>query len=258
MNNLYYIDTHVHLNDKKILSHLDEVIIDALNNNVKKMFIVGWDKISSIKAIELSHKYEFCYAIIGFHPCNVKGLTDADYDWLDNALNDERVVALGEIGYDFHWDTTTKEEQDVAFIKQLELAIKHQLPVSIHSRDAAMASFDVLSKYSDKLVGGVLHSYSGSVEMAKEYVKKGFILGISGPLTFKNARVNKEVVKAINLEYLVTETDSPYLTPHPYRGTENGPKYIPLILKEIATLKDLDTDTVMTEVINNVKRVFGV
>ena len=258
MNNLYYIDTHVHLNDEKILSHLDEVINDALNNNVKKMFIVGWDKISSIKAIELSHKYEFCYAIIGFHPCNVKGLADADYDWLDNALNDERVVAVGEIGYDFHWDTTTKEEQDVAFIKQLELAVKHQLPVSIHSRDAAMVSFDVLSKYSDKLVGGVLHSYSGSVEMAKEYVKRGFILGISGPLTFKNARVNKEVVKAINLEYLVTETDSPYLTPHPYRGTENGPKYIPLILKEIATLKEISEEIALSEIINNVKRVFGV
>ena len=258
MNNLYYIDTHVHLNDDKILSHLDEVISDALKENVKKMFIVGWDKISSIKAIELAHKYEFCYAIIGFHPCNVKGLTEDDYNWLDKALCDEKVVALGEIGYDFHWDTTTKEEQDVAFVKQLDLAVKHNLPVSIHSRDASQVTFDVLLKYFDKLAGGVLHSYSGSVEMAKEYVKRGFILGISGPLTFKNAKVNKEVVKEIDLKYLVTETDSPYLTPHPYRGTENGPKYIPLILKEIANLKELSEEVVIEEISNNVKRLFGV
>lgn len=258
MNNIYYIDTHVHLNDDKIFSHLDEVITDALNNNVKKMFVVGWDKMSSMKALELAHEYDFCYAIIGFHPCNVKGLTDDDYNWLDEHLSDEKVVALGEIGYDFHWDTTTKEEQDVAFIRQLDLAVKHNLPVSIHSRDAHQVTFDVLSKYSKVLKGGVLHSYSGSTELAKEYIKRGFILGISGPLTFKNAKVNKEVVKEIELKYLVSETDSPYLTPHPYRGSENGPKYIPLIVKEIALLKELDENIVIEEIINNVKRVFGV
>lgn len=258
MSDLYYIDTHVHLNDEKLLIHLDEVINDALNNGVKKMFIVGWDKESSEKALELAHKYDFCYAIIGFHPCNIKGYTEAEYNWLDEHLSDEKVVALGEIGYDFHWDTTTKEEQDAAFIKQLDLAVKHKLPVSIHSRDASQITFDVLSAYSEKLVGGVLHSYSGSVELAKEYTKKGFILGISGPLTFKNARVNKEVVKEIDLKFLVTETDSPYLTPHPYRGTENGPKYIPLILKEIANIKNLDESICQEEIIKNVKRVFGV
>ena len=258
MKKLYYIDTHVHLNDEKLLIHLDEVISDAINNNVKKMFIVGWDKESSMKALELAHKYDFCYAIIGFHPCNIKGYSDEEYDWLDNALNDEKVVALGEIGYDFHWDTTTKEEQDVAFIKQLDLAVKHKLPVSIHSRDASQVTFDVLSKYSKLLKGGVLHSYSGSVELAKEYVKRGFVLGISGPLTFKNAKVNKEVVKEIELKYLVSETDSPYLTPHPYRGLENGPKHIPLIVKEIALLKEVDETIVIEEIINNVKRVFGV
>ena len=131
MSDLYYIDTHVHLNDEKLLIHLDEVINDALNNGVRKMFIVGWDKESSKKALELAHKYDFCYAIIGFHPCNIKGYTDAEYNWLDEHLSDEKVVALGEIGYDFHWDTTTKEEQDIAFVKQLDLAVKHKLPVSI-------------------------------------------------------------------------------------------------------------------------------
>lgn len=258
MKDLYYIDTHVHLNDDKILLHLDEVINDALNNNVKKMFVVGWDLESSKKAIELSHKYDFCYAIIGFHPCNIKGYTDFHYNWLDEHLNDEKVVAVGEIGFDFYWDSTTKEEQVVAFIKQLDLAIKHNLPVSIHSRDAHQPTFDILKKYSDKLCGGVLHAYSGSVEMAKEYVKLGFLLGMGGPLTFKNAKSNKEVVKAIDLDYFVTETDSPYLTPHPYRGTENGPKYIPLIVDEIASLKEISKEEVMEKVIKNTYKMFGV
>lgn len=258
MKELYYIDTHVHLNDEKILLHLDEVINDSLNNNVEKMFIVGWDLESSKKAIELSNKYDFCYAIIGFHPCNIKGYNDSHYNWLDEHLNDEKVVALGEIGFDFYWDSTTKEEQEIAFIKQLDLAVKHKLPISIHSRDAHQPTFDILSKYSDKLCGGVLHAYSGSVEMAKEYVKLGFLLGMGGPLTFKNAKVNKEVVKEISLEYLITETDSPYLTPHPYRGTENGPKYIPLIVDEIASLKEITKEEVMEQVMKNTFLMFGV
>ena len=258
MKELYYIDTHVHLNDEKIKAHFDEVLNDALNNNVKKMFVVGWDKESSIEAIKIAEQYDFCYAIIGFHPCNIKGYTDQEYAWLDEALNHPKVVALGEIGYDFYWDTTTKEEQTIAFVKQLDLAVKHHLPVSIHSRDAAQITFDLLKTYSSKLVGGVLHSYSGSVEMAKEYIKCGFVLGISGPLTFKNARLNKEVVKEIPLEYFVSETDSPYLTPHPYRGKENGPKYIPLIVSEIASIKELEETKVIKQIIVNVERVFGV
>lgn len=251
------IDTHCHLNIDRIYEKIELVLKEAKEANVNKIIVPGFDLESSKLALEIAKKYDNCYAAIGFHPTEIKGY-DEEYAWLEMAAKEDCVVAIGECGFDFHWDTTTKEEQDVAFIKQLELAVKHQLPVSIHSRDAAMVSFDVLSKYSDKLVGGVLHSYSGSVEMAKEYVKRGFILGISGPLTFKNARVNKEVVKAINLEYLVTETDSPYLTPHPYRGTENGPKYIPLILKEIATLKEISEEIALSEIINNVKRVFGV
>ena len=166
MDNLYYIDTHVHLNDEKILSHLDEVINDALINNVRKMFIVGWDLESSKLAIELAHRYDFCYAIIGFHPCNIRGYNDFHYNWLEKNVSDEKVVALGEIGFDFYWDSTTKEEQLYAFKRQLDIAVKHNKVVSIHSRDAAAMTFDTLKEYKGKLLGGVLHSYSGSVELA--------------------------------------------------------------------------------------------
>ena len=258
MDNLYYIDTHVHLNDEKILSHLDEVINDALINNVRKMFIVGWDLESSKLAIELAHRYDFCYAIIGFHPCNIRGYNDFHYNWLEENINDDKVVALGEIGLDFYWDSTTKEEQLYAFKRQLDIAVKHKKVVSIHSRDASAMTFDTLKEYKGKLLGGVLHSYSGSVELAKEYIKLNFMFGISGPLTFKNAKTNKEVVAAIDLKHFISETDSPYLTPHPYRGKENGPKYIPLIVDEIARIKEVSKEEVMKAIIENTNRMFGV
>lgn len=257
MENIF-IDTHVHLNDLKLKCHLDEVINDAFLNNVKKMFVVGWDKESSIEALNIAHKYEWCYAIIGFHPCNIKGYTDEEYNWLENAAKDEKVVAIGEIGFDFHWDTTTKEEQIVAFKKQIEIAKRVNKPICIHSRDAHLATFEVLKETNASMVGGVLHSYSGSSEMAKEYIKMNFIFGISGPVTFKNGKSMKEVVNDIPLKYIITETDSPYLTPSPYRGTENGPKYIPLIAEEIASIKEISIDEVKLEIMNNVKRVFGV
>ena len=168
------------------------------------------------------------------------------------------MVAIGEIGYDFHWDTTTKEEQEVAFIRQIEIAKKHKLPISIHSRDAIELTLATLKKYNAKEVGGVMHSYSGSKEMAKLFIKENFYLGISGPVTFKNGRVLKEVVENIDLKYLLTETDSPYLTPHPYRGKENGPKYIPLIVDEIANIKGITSKEVEEQVEKNSVMLFGV
>ena len=253
-----FIDTHVHLNDEALLQHIDEVINDAFKNDVKKMLVVGWDKASSIKAIEFAEKYDWCYAIIGFHPCNIKDITEDDYKWLEEAGKNDCVVGIGEIGFDFHWDTTTKEEQIAAFRRQIEIAKRLKKPISVHSRDAAQITFDTIKEFSDENLTGVIHSYSGSAELAKEYVKLNFVLGIGGPVTFKNGRTAKETVKAIPLEYLVTETDSPYLTPTPYRGTENGPKYIPLIAQQIATLKEVELDTVTKQIEENVRRVFKI
>ncbi len=253
-----YIDTHVHLNDEALLNDLDLVIEEAFLNDVKTMFVVGWDKVSSIKAINLAEKYDWCYAIIGFHPCNIRGLTDDDYNWLEKNLKNERVIALGEIGFDLHWDTTTLEEQMIAFRRQVEIAKKVNKPIMIHSRDAAMITLEEVKNTNAKTIGGVLHSYSGSSQMAKEYIKLGFSFGISGPVTFKNGRTMKEVVNDIPLEYLISETDSPYLTPHPYRGKQNGPKYIPLIVDEIARIKGMDVENVKKAILDNVSRIFGV
>lgn len=251
-----YIDTHVHLNNKDIELHLDEVINDAFNNKVTKMIVVGYDLETSIKAVELAKKYDWCFAAVGFHPTEIKGYTDWEYDELENLIQNKKVVAIGEVGFDFHWNTTTLEEQKNAFERQIKLAIKYDLPLIIHSRDAHQITFDTLKNNNANLVGGIMHSYSGSSELAKEYIKLNFSFGISGPVTFKNGKNMKEVVNDIDLKYLVSETDSPYLTPHPFRGTENGPKYIPLIVEKIANIKGINVEEVAKNIMNNVKRIF--
>lgn len=252
-----YIDTHVHLNNKEIESHLDEVIKDAFNNGVTKMIVVGYDMETSRKAVELADKYDWCYAAVGFHPTEIKEYSDKEYQELEQLAKHRKVIAIGEVGYDFHWDTTSLEEQQEAFVRQIKLAIKLKLPLIIHSRDAHQITFDTLKEHNASIVGGIMHSYSGSSELAKEYIKLNFSFGISGPVTFKNGRSMKEVVKEIDLKYLVSETDSPYLTPHPFRGTENGPKYIPLIVEEMAMIKGITKEEVAKNIIDNVKRIFG-
>lgn len=252
-----FIDTHVHLNSKQLESHLEEVIQDAFLKQVTTMIVVGYDLETSQKAILLAHQYDWCYAAVGFHPTEIKDYTDNEYQILEEMLQDEKVVALGEVGYDLHWDTTTVEEQEGAFVRQIELAKKYHLPLMIHSRDAHQITFDTLKKHHAEEIGGIMHSYSGSVELAKEYIKMNFSFGISGPVTFKNGKNMKEVVEQIDIQYLVSETDSPYLTPHPYRGTENGPQYIPLIVEEMAKIKQISVEEMALAIRNNVNRIVG-
>ena len=252
-----FIDTHVHLNNKDLNLKLEEVLKEAYENKVDKFIVVGYDKETSKLAIELAHKINNCYASVGYHPTEIKDYCDEDYNELEHMAKDEKVVAIGEVGYDFHWDATTKEEQEYAFIKQIEIAKKLNLPLIIHSRDAHQITFDTLKKHHANEVGGIMHSYSGSSELAKEYIKLNFCFGISGPVTFKNGKSMKEVVNDIDLKYLVSETDSPYLTPHPHRGKENGPKYIPLIVEEIAKIKGISCEEVAYNILDNVNRIFG-
>lgn len=252
-----FIDTHVHLNNSDLNAKLKEVLDEAYLNRVDKFIVVGYDKESSKLAIELANKIDNCYASVGYHPTEIKDYTEEDYQELELMAKNSRVIAIGEVGYDFHWDVTTKEEQEYAFIKQIEIAKKLKLPLIIHSRDAHQITFDTLKNNNAKEVGGIMHSYSGSSELAKEYIKLNFCFGISGPVTFKNGKSMKEVVNDIDIKYLVSETDSPYLTPHPHRGEENGPKYIPLIVEEIANIKGITTEDAAINILNNVNRIFG-
>lgn len=253
---MMFIDTHSHLNNPDLYEKIAQVIKEANDAQVGLFIVPGYDYETSKLALELAHQYSFIYAAIGFHPTEIKGYGDKEYNWLAEKANDEKVVAIGEVGYDFHWDTTTKEEQQEAFCKQIEIAKKVNKPLIIHSRDAIQLTLDTLKDSGAAKVGGVMHAYSGSLEIAPLFIKENFYLGVGGPVTFKNAKEIKKVVKEIPLEYLLSETDSPYLTPHPYRGCENGPKYIPLIVNEIAELKGMKTTEVTKVLLENAKKLF--
>lgn len=254
-----YIDTHVHLNDETLYQKITETLNEAQKAGVSKFFVVGYDKNTSKLAIDIAKQYNNCFAIIGYHPTEVKDLTEEDYQWLEqNATKENKVIAIGECGYDFHWDKTTKEEQYIAFVKQIQIAKRLNLPLSIHSRDAMQITFDTLKEQHAETVGGVMHSFAGTKEMAKEYIKLNFVFGISGPVTFKNGRTMREVVETVDIKYILSETDSPYLSPEPFRGKENGPKNIPIIVNKIAEIKNTSVEEVSKKINENVFRVFGV
>lgn len=248
------IDTHMHIFDERY-ENQEETIKFALENNVKKMIIVGFDKESSLKALELSKKYDFIYLSVGLHPSEVKKEEDKELIWLKDILNNEKVISIGEIGLDYYWDKTFKEEQKHYFKKQIELAKEYNLPIIVHCRDAVQDCFDILK---DSNVKGVMHCYSGSLEMAKEFIKRGYYLGIGGVVTFKNAVEIKRVVEEIDINFLLSETDSPYLTPVPFRGKLNQPAYTKYVVEEIAKIKNLPMEKVEETLEENTKRLFNI
>lgn len=256
MKDYIFVDTHCHFNSDDLFINYDEVKKDAEDVGVKLFICPGFDLETSKKAIEIAEKYDNVYAAIGFHPTEIKNYGEAEYAWLEEAAKNPKVVAIGEVGFDFHWNTTTKEEQEASFIRQIEIANKVGKPLIIHARDAHQITFDTLKKYHQNVVG-VMHSFSGSVELAKEYVKMGFYIGLGGPVTFTNAKDPKIVAEGIDINYLLTETDSPYLAPHPLRGTKNEPKNIPLIAEKIALLKGIEINELQEKVLNNTKRLFN-
>lgn len=249
------IDTHVHLNDERLLKELDAVFERAKAQNVTKMIVIGYDVASSKKAIALAEEYSFVYANIGIHPSDVHKMKESDLDWIKHHLTHEKVIAIGEIGLDYYWSKEHKELQIQVFKEQLQLAKEFHLPVAIHSRDAIQDTYDMLK---DAGVQGVMHCYSGSKEMATEFVKLGYYIGIGGVVTFKNAKEIKEVVDVVPLTHILSETDAPYLAPHPYRGKMNEPSYIPLIVEKIAQIKEIDVKEVEIAIENNVKRLYGI
>lgn len=253
-----FVDTHVHLNDRRLYENLEEVIAEANDAGVGLMVCIGYDKVSSQLALEIAKKYPGVYAALGFHPSDIKGITDEDYQWLEEQAEHEKVVALGEIGLDYYWNKDNKEAQAQAFERQLAIAAKLQKPVVIHMREASQDTYQILKKHYDKIPGGVMHAYSGSAEMAHEFVKLNLLIGVGGVVTFKNGQKLKEVVQELDAKHLVTETDAPYLTPVPYRGKTNYPKYIPLIASEIAEIKNMSLDELMNQILTNTKILFNI
>ena len=252
------IDTHSHLNDEALYQNLDEVISRALQVGVEKMVVIGWDKESSKLAIKIAEQYPFIYACIGYHPENLEGVSEDDLNEVLNLSSHPKVVGIGEIGLDYHWekDPQKREIQKEFFIKQIEYANKVGLPISIHSREAFQDTIEILKKHKPEH-SGVLHCYSGSVEGLQDVFNLNLYIGLDGPVTFRNAKTPKEVAAEVPLENLVLETDSPYLSPHPLRGTVNEPANIILVADEIARLRDMSKKHLLEVVYENSCKLFN-
>ena len=251
MKNDYLVDTHCHMN---LTDDIDSMIMDGEKNNVKKFIISGCDAKSIRDGLEIIYRYPSIFMTVGFHPDEVDDLTDKDINDLEILIKtNKKIVGIGEIGLDYYHNDMNKETQKEFFEKQLDLAEKYDLPVVIHSRDSIQDVYDILKKHKNR---GVIHCFSGSIEMAKLFIDLGFYLGIGGVLTFKNSKL-KEVVSELSLDNIVLETDSPYLAPEPYRGHTNYPKNIKIIATELRKLKDVTLEEVTEATTSNVNRIYN-
>ncbi|MGT2771900.1 TatD family hydrolase [Streptococcus marimammalium] len=249
-------DTHTHLNVSHFLGREEEEIALAKEFGVIKMNIVGFDQETIERSLELSKKYSNLYSTIGWHPTEAGTYTNEVEDFLKSHLSDEKVVAVGEIGLDYHWMTASKEVQRTVFKRQIKLAKDHGLPFVIHTRDALEDTYQVLKEEGVGENGGIMHSYSGSLEMAEKLIALGMMISFSGVVTFKKARDVQEVAKNIPLDKLLVETDAPYLAPVPKRGRENKPAYTRYIVEKIAELRGISVEEVADASYQNAKRIF--
>lgn len=248
------IDTHMHIFEDEYKDIIDEVINEAIDNDVRKMIAVGFDYQSSLKAIELANKFPFIYASVGLHPSEVLKEKDKELKWIYELAKNKKVIAIGEIGLDYYWDKSFVDEQKEMFIKQLNIANKLKLPVIIHCRDAINDCYKIVKTTNNK---GVMHCFSSSLEMAKEFIKLGYYIGIGGVVTFKNSKEIKEIAKSVDLNKIVSETDSPYLTPEPFRGKLNKPGYTKYVVEEIAKLRNENIAKVKLILEENANQLFN-
>ena len=245
------VDTHCHI-FSEYYDDIDEVVMRARDAGVTMLVVNGIDRRTNEEVLELVKKYDIVYGALGFQPEVAESINDDDLSFIEKHINDDKIVAVGEIGLDYHYDVD-KEKQKEVFKRQLEIAKKYNKPVIVHSRECIQDTYDILKVSSVK---GIMHCYSGSVEMAREFCKIGFYLGIGGIVTFKNAVKLVDVIKDIGLEYIVLETDSPYLSPEPYRGKRNEPINVGVILQKICALKGLDYKDASEITTGNVLRLF--
>ena len=251
-----FVDTHCHLLIE-YYDDIDDVIKRAINNGVKRIIINGYNMQSNYQILDLVREYDIVYGALGIQPEELYDFNQENLDFIENHIKDDKIVAVGEIGLDYHYDIDREKQKDL-FKIQLDIAVRNNKPVIIHSRDCIQETYNILKEYTKDGLKGVMHCYSGSVEMAHEFNKIGFLLGIGGVCTFKNAKSLIDVIKFIKLEYIVLETDSPYLTPEPYRGKRNEPAYIPIIAERVADVKGLDIYEIKETTTDNARRLFDI
>lgn len=251
-------DTHAHLNATQFEEDVVEVIERAKSENVSHIVVVGFDRETITRAMELTEQYDMIYAAVGWHPVDAIDMTDEDLDWIKQLAAHPKVVAIGEMGLDYYWDKSPKEIQQEVFRKQIRLAKEVKLPIIIHNREATEDVVKILQEENAGEVGGIMHCFTGSLETAEQCMKMNFYLSFGGPVTFKNAKKPKEVVKEIPMDFLLIETDCPYLTPHPFRGKRNEPSYVKYVAEQIAELKGLTFEEVAKKTSDNAMKLFGI
>ncbi|MGE6632335.1 TatD family hydrolase [Bacillus sp. NPDC077027] len=251
-------DTHAHLNAEQYKEDLEQVIQRAQEEQVEKIVVVGFDRPTINRAMELIEEYDFLYAAIGWHPVDAIDMTDEDLAWIKELSAHEKVVAIGEMGLDYYWDKSPKEVQKDVFRRQIALAKEVNLPIIIHNREATEDVVTILKEEGAAEVGGIMHCFTGSLEVAKECMKMNFYISFGGPVTFKNAKKPKEVVKEIPRDRLLIETDCPYLSPTPFRGKRNEPSYVKYIAEQIAELREISFEELAELTTENAKKVFRI
>ncbi|MCW4644963.1 TatD family hydrolase [Bacillus safensis] len=251
-------DTHAHLNAEQYNEDLEQVIERAKSEKVEKIVVVGFDRPTITRAMELIEEYDFIYAAIGWHPVDAIDMTDEDLAWIKDLSQHEKVVAIGEMGLDYYWDKSPKDVQKEVFRRQIALAKEVKLPIVIHNRDATEDVMTILKEEGAAEVGGIMHCFTGSLETAKACMEMNFYISFGGPVTFKNAKKPKEVVKEIPSDKLLIETDCPYLTPVPFRGKRNEPSYVKYIAEQIAELREISFEELAELTTKNAKKVFRI
>ena len=252
-----FIDSHAHLDDERFNGGRDELIQSLIKNGIELVLNPGADLTTSKNAVKLSEKYECIYAAVGCHPHDSKDMTDQTIDLFRYMAKNSKVLAIGEIGLDYYYDNSDRDIQRKWFREQIKLAKELDIPYIVHDRDAHEDVLRIMKEEHYSGARGILHCYSSSVEMAKEFIKLGFMISLGGPVTFKKAKTPKLVALEIPIEHILIETDSPYLTPEPYRGKRNEPLYVKYVAEEIARIKNVSVDNIAEHTNKNFKKLFN-
>ena len=252
-----FFDTHAHVNDKQFDADREAFIESLSRYNITAFTEVAYDIMSSYAAVSLAGRYDRVYAAVGVHPADVDGIANSDMDILRELLKRDKVVALGEIGLDYHWDDSPERTvQQEWFEKQIYVAKEEKMPIIVHTRDAMEDTINILK--STKADDGIIHCYSGSVESARVLLNMGFYISIAGPVTFKNAKSLLEVARFVPLDRLLIETDSPYMAPEPNRGKRNCPAYVRYVCERVAALRNMKVEELAEITTNNAKTVYRI
>ncbi|MBB5174918.1 TatD DNase family protein [Texcoconibacillus texcoconensis] len=251
-------DTHVHLNIDHFQEDLEEVITRAQDAGVERMLVVGFNEETIPRALELAETYDFMYAAVGWHPVDAIDMTEEHLAWIEECASHEKVVAIGEMGLDYHWDKSPADVQKKVFREQIALAKRVQLPIVIHNRDASEDIVAILKEENAHEVGGIMHCFNSDQSIADACLDMGFYLSFGGPVTFKNAKNLKEVAKEVPLERMLIETDCPFLAPHPNRGKRNEPAYVKLVAEQLAELKGVSYEEIVRQTTSNAEKLFQI